>query len=48
MPHLKRWFDLISARPAALRADALKDKYTFKTDMDAEARRQMFRHAAAG
>jgi GST-like protein len=48
MPHLKRWFDLISARPAALRANALKDKYTFKNDMDAEARRHMFRHVAAG
>ena len=44
LPHLKRWFDLISARPAAVRANALKDKYTFKPDMDAEARRHMFRH----
>lgn len=43
-PHLRRWFDLISARPAAIRANALKDKFTFKTDMDAEARRIMFRH----
>jgi len=44
LPHLKRWFDLISARPAAVRANALKDKYTFKPNMDAEARRHMFRH----
>jgi len=44
LPHLKRWFDLISARPAAVRANALKDKYTFKPDMDTEARRHMFRH----
>ena len=46
LPNLKRWFDLISVRPAAVRANALKDKYTFKQDMDAEARRNMFRHLA--
>jgi GSH-dependent disulfide-bond oxidoreductase len=45
--NLKRWFDAISARPAAIRAEALKDKYTFKTDFDAEARRHLFRHIAA-
>jgi GSH-dependent disulfide-bond oxidoreductase len=44
----KRWFDLINARPAAVRANALKDKYTFKSEMDAEARRHLFRHVAAG
>src|SRR5271168_5474305 len=43
-PNLRRWFDLISARPAAIRANALKERFTFKTDMDAEARRIMFRH----
>jgi GST-like protein len=48
LPHLKRWFDLVSARPAAARANALKDKYAFKTDMDDEARRHMFRHIATG
>ncbi len=42
MPNLKRHFDLISARPAAVRTQALKDKYTFKTEMDDEARRIMF------
>jgi GSH-dependent disulfide-bond oxidoreductase len=47
LPHLKRWFGLISARPAAVRANALKDKYTFKTDLDAEARRYLFRHVTA-
>ena len=47
LPHLKRWFDLVSARPAAVRADALKDKFAFKTEMDADARKQMFRHIAA-
>jgi len=44
MPHLKRWFDTISARPAAIRANALKDRFTFKTDMDEEVRRIMFPH----
>ena len=41
-PNLKRLVDEISARPAALRAIALKDKYNFKTEMDEEARRFMF------
>jgi GST-like protein len=36
--------DEISARPAAQRAVALKDKHKFKTDMDDEARNAMFRH----
>jgi GST-like protein len=44
LPHLKRWFDEISARPAALRAIALKDRRSFKAETDAEARRYMFRH----
>jgi GST-like protein len=43
-PNLKRYVDEISARPAAARAVALKDKFTFKADMDAEARKNMFRH----
>ncbi len=42
MPNLKRLFDEISARPAAVRANALKDKHAFKTEMDEEARRFMF------
>jgi len=46
MPHLKRWFDEISARPAAARATALKDRHAFKAEFDAEARRHMFRHIA--
>ena len=46
MPHLKRWFDTVSARPAAIRANALKDRFTFKTEMDEEARRIMFPHIA--
>jgi GST-like protein len=43
-PNLKRWFDAISARPAAIRANALKDRFTFKAEVDEEARRHLFRH----
>ena len=43
-PNLKRLVEGISARPAAQRAVALKDKHKFKTEMDDEARRAMFRH----
>jgi GSH-dependent disulfide-bond oxidoreductase len=42
LPHVKRVFDAVSARPAAQRAAALKDRYTFKTEMDDAARRAMF------
>ncbi len=44
LPHLKRWLDTISARPAAVRAEALKDRFEFKAEMDEEARRFMFPH----
>jgi GST-like protein len=44
LPNLKRLVDEISARPAAQRAVALKDKYKWKTDMDDEARKAMFGH----
>lgn len=47
LPRLKRWFDAINARPAAIRANALKDSYAFKTEMDDEARKYMFQHTAA-
>jgi GST-like protein len=43
-PNVKRLLDEVSARPAAARALALKDKFTFKTEMDDEARNIMFRH----
>lgn len=46
LPHLKRLVDEIEARPAAKAAVALKDKFTWKTEMDDEARRNMFRHLA--
>ena len=45
-PNVKRLHDEISARPAAVRAAALKDKYTFKPVMDDEARAVMFKHLA--
>jgi GST-like protein len=44
LPNLKRLVDEISAGPAAQRAIALRDKHKFKTEMDDEARRAMFRH----
>jgi GST-like protein len=44
MPNLKRLFDEINARPAASRAEALKERHAFKTEMDDEARGNMFRH----
>ncbi len=44
MPHLKRHLDEVSARPAAGRALALKDKHAFKADMDEAAKLAMFPH----
>ena len=43
-PNVKRLVDEISARPAAQRANAIKDKHKFKTEFDEEARKAMFRH----
>jgi GSH-dependent disulfide-bond oxidoreductase len=43
-PNLKRLVDEVSARPAAPRAIAIKDKHTFKAEMDDEARGNMFKH----
>src|SRR5712671_5661066 len=43
-PNVKRLVDEVSARPAAARAVALKDKFVFKAEMDDEARAIMFRH----
>ena len=44
LPNVKRLVDEVSARPAAARAVALKDKHAFKAEMDDEARANMFRH----
>jgi len=43
-PNVKRLVDEVTARPAAARAIALKDKFTFKAEMDDEARSNMFKH----
>lgn len=43
-PNLKRWFDAVNSRPAATRTLALKTRFAFKEEMDAEARRALFRH----
>lgn len=42
LPNIKRFVDRIDARPAAVRAIALKDRHTFKAEMDEEAQRAMF------
>lgn len=46
LPELKRLLDAINARPAAARVEALRERHAFKAEMDEEARRHMFRHAA--
>ena len=43
-PNVKRLHDAVAARPAAARAVALKDRFTFKAQMDDEARAIMFGH----
>jgi GST-like protein len=45
-PNVKRLTDEISARPAAAKAVALKDKFKWKAEMDDEARKNMFKHLA--
>jgi GST-like protein len=47
-PEVKRWFDTVNARPAAARAEALKQVHSFKTEWDAEAKAHMFRHLRTG
>ncbi|MDO9706758.1 glutathione S-transferase family protein [Paracraurococcus lichenis] len=46
LTNVKRHFAAISERPAAQRAAAIKDRHAFKTEMDEEARKIMFRHTA--
>jgi GST-like protein len=41
-PQVKRLLDELNARPAAQRAEELKKRHAFKTEMDAEAKRFMF------
>ncbi|WP_421998639.1 glutathione S-transferase family protein [Reyranella sp.] len=45
-PNVQRHLAEISARPAAVKALALKDKHAFKADMDDAARVAMFPHLA--
>ena len=42
LPNVKRLLDAINARPAAQRAEALKARFPFKTDMDDDAKKAMF------
>jgi len=42
LKNVKRLVDEIGARPAAQRAIAIKDRHTFKTEMDDESKRSMF------
>ena len=46
-PNVARLKNEISARPAAIRAEALKERHAFKTEMDDAARAAMFRHIKA-
>ena len=41
-PHVKRHLDAINARPAAQRAEALKERFAFKQEFDDEARKALF------
>jgi GST-like protein len=42
LPNVKRHLDAINARPAAQRAEALKERFTFKQEMDDDSRKQLF------
>ncbi len=42
LPHVKRHLDAINARPAAVRTEALKDRFAFKQEVDAETRKALF------
>ena len=42
LPNVKRWLDEINARPAAQRAEALKGRQAFKTEMDDDAKKALF------
>lgn len=44
LPNVKRLLDEINARPAAARAESLKSKFAFKTELDDEARQHLFPH----
>ena len=42
VPHVKRHLDAINTHPAAQRAEALKERFSFKQEMDDEARKVLF------
>ncbi len=42
LSHVKRLLDEINARPAAQRAEALKTRFAFKTEVDEDARKMLF------
>jgi GST-like protein len=42
LPHVKRLLDEINTHPAAQRAEALQSKFSFKTEVDADARKVLF------
>lgn len=42
LPHVKRLLDVINARPAAQRAEALKTRHAFKAEHDEESRKILF------
>ncbi|MGA2551513.1 MAG: glutathione S-transferase N-terminal domain-containing protein [Burkholderiaceae bacterium] len=44
LSHLKRLVDEINGRPAAARAQALKERHAFKSELDDEAKRHLFQH----
>ena len=46
-PNVKRFMDEMNARPAVVRALQLKDKHSFKAELDEQARRAMFPQNAA-
>ncbi len=47
LANVQRLVGEIEARPAAVRAMALKDRHAFKAEMDEAARAHMFRHTVA-
>ncbi len=44
LPNLKGFMERMNARPAAQRAEALKERHAFKSETDEEARQALFRH----
>jgi len=42
LPNVKRLLDEINSRPAAQRAEAIKTTYVFKTEVDDDARKNLF------